>query len=190
MSDTHRPDPQPEENELQHASHTYQLLLCDEMKWTAQVDPAVVPVLKIRLREKLRDLLAPAGPCWSHDLDEIARRYGIRSLHEIPERVHRELIQCWLDRINATRDPYEGLCMSTFSSECCYRPPHLWYACTKSRLLVCTDPKNPCQFEIEVSDGNIRQRIPITIGAGWTCEITPDGKPQPDATLGTAQARA
>ena len=182
MSET-RPDEE-------HAKHTYQLLLCDEMRWIKQVDESAVPELKAVLREKLREQLARAGGSWCYDLEDIARKNGIRSLHEIPELVHRALIQKWLDRINATRGPKEQLFLSTMSSECCYRPPHLWYACTKSQALTGADAKTAVPWAIEVVFEKIKQRIPITIGAGWTCEITRDGRAPKDSKDAESRAQA
>lgn len=164
-----------------HANHLYEFVMCDHIEWAQDLEESVYHELKAGFREKLREVFANDPGPWSHDLDELASSYRIGSFHEIPEEVHAKLRQKWLDKLNRRRGPREQLfsaLIGTFS--CCYRPPHLWYSCTQHEGLIGSDAKSaqPWLIEVAAPGAKIKKRIPVYIGASWTCEVTRDGRPQ------------
>jgi len=165
-----------------HANHAYSFEICDHFELDADMDEALYFELKAEFREALRKLMGGDPGPWSYNLMELASRYRIESLHEIPERVHRELIQGWLDRLNKKRGPREQLFLSmAMAKSCCHEPPKLWHACTQGEALIGADARSaqPLLIKVTAPKAKITKGLPVYIGACWTCETTRDGRPEP-----------
>jgi hypothetical protein len=162
-----------------HANHAYEFLVCEHGEdWAVGMDERLYWEFKEGLRARLKELFdCDQGP-WHHDLRDLTRAHGLRSLHEIPKRVHRTLLQGWLDRLNRKRSSQEQLFLSQeLSMYCCYVPPKLWHACAEGEILAGSDAMSahPLLIEATAKRGR-RQRIPVYARAEWTCEITSDGR--------------
>ena len=184
MSDEHTND--------DHMNRVYAFQIGERGEWAEGIAWKPHAELKTSLRQQLRNLLDGISGPWEYDLDELSETYRIESLHAIPEKVHRELLQGWLDRINRKRGPLEQLFLAAQVVYCCYwASPSSWEACVDSELLSGADAKSaqPLLIEATAVEAKIKRKIPVHVGAAWTCELTHDGRREQSGTRSSRTSR-